>query len=149
MPSYPCTPGFHRPPSRNSGSTPLRLTYNFNILQGVAGTIQILAGSFGLYRVSQRQLRRFGYASYSLTDVPYILMSIINVMATFCEPQYPSMFIVTYRGMPLTGTIPQESQDGSASVNTQTSTSAAPASFPLEAHVVGSVGLGVWGICHN
>lgn len=127
-------------PSRNSGSTPPRLTYNYNILQGVAGIIQILAGSFGLYRVSQRQLHRFGYASYSLTVVPYIIMSIINVMATFCEPQYPSMFIVIYRGMPLTHTIPQESQDGSAPANTQTSTSTAPALFPLEEHVVGSVG---------
>lgn len=86
-------------PLRNSGSTPVQLTYNYNIVKAFAAITQGIYGSFELYQASQRQLPKFGYAAYSLTVIPYILMSFLNLLAAVCEPQYPSMFLVLYRGV--------------------------------------------------
>lgn len=136
-------------PPKDSGGMPFRPAYNYSILKGVAGIIQILSGSFGLYRVSQRQLSKFGYASYSFTVVPYVLMSLINLVATLCEPQYPSMFLVMYPGfeppppvddiLPIPAVRPQSS-DVIAIVKSEPSAGPATASDPLEAQVIGAVG---------
>lgn len=146
-------------PPRNSGSTPLRLTYNYSILKGVAGIIQVVNGSLGLYRASQRQFSKFGYASYSLTVIPYILMSFLNLLATISEPQYPSMFLVIYRGVEQQSQVPidisatapttgLQSTDGTAperseitpSVSSHQSADPAKAADELEAHIIGAVG---------
>lgn len=89
---------FRVSPLRGAGSTPLRLSSNYNILKAVAGIIQIVYGSLELYKAFQLRLTKFGYASYSLTIIPYMLMSLINLLATLCEPQYPTMFLVLYGG---------------------------------------------------
>lgn len=47
----------------------------------------------GLYHASERHFARFGYAEYSLTFIPYILMSLINLLWSLCEPQNPSMYL--------------------------------------------------------
>lgn len=82
----------------DSGSTPLMLSCNYSILQAVAAILQIIYGSLELYDASKRQIPKFGYAAYSLTVIPYVVMSLTNLLATLCEPQYPSLFLVLYRG---------------------------------------------------
>lgn len=86
-------------PFRDSGSTPVHLTYNYNIFKAFAAVTQGIYGSFELYQASERQLPKFGYAAYSLTVIPYVLMSFLNLLAAICEPQYPSMYLVLYRGV--------------------------------------------------
>lgn len=86
-------------PLRNSQSTPVRLSYNYNILKAVSALIQVVYGSFEIYQASKRQLPKFGYAAYSLAVIPYAYMSFLNLLAAVCEPQYPSMFLVLYRGV--------------------------------------------------
>lgn len=145
-------------PPRNSGPTPFLLASNYSILKGVAGIVQILAGSFGLYHVSQRQLPKLGYASYSLTVVPYILMSFVNLLASMCEPQYPSMFLVIYRGLepqspasvaiksPVSAVrlesriVSNGPADDIAAAASELSHGPAAASDPLQAQVFGAVG---------
>lgn len=85
-------------PLAESGSTPLMLSCNYSILQAVAAILQIVYGSLELYEASKRQIPRFGYAAYSLTVIPYVIMSLTNLLATLCEPQYPALFLVLYRG---------------------------------------------------
>lgn len=85
-------------PAVKSGSSDIRLSCNYSILKPVASIIQIIYGSFELYEARNQQLARFGYAAYSLSLIPYILMSLINLLANLCEPQYPSMFLVNYGG---------------------------------------------------
>lgn len=97
-------------PLRNSGSTPVQLTYNYNIFKAFAAVTQAMYGSFELYQASERQLPKFGYAAYSLSVIPYVLMSLLNLLAAVCEPQYPSMFLVLYRGV---GDQPQTPEDSS------------------------------------
>lgn len=74
------------------------LSCNYSILQAVAAILQIIYGSLELYDASKRQIPKFGYAAYSLTVIPYVVMSLTNLLATLCEPQYPSLFLVLYRG---------------------------------------------------
>lgn len=75
------------------------LSCNFSILQAVAAILQIVYSSLELYEASARQIPKYGYASYSLTVLPYVIMSLTNLLATICEPQYPTMFLVIYRGL--------------------------------------------------
>lgn len=58
-------------------------------------------GTSELYQSSLRQLPRFGYAAYSLTVIPYMIMSLVNLVATACEPQYSTMFLLRYTDAPL------------------------------------------------
>lgn len=85
----------------------VEISSNYSILKAVAATAQIVYSSLELYHARGRQIARFGYAAYSLTVIPYILMSLLNLLATICEPQYPTMFLVLYRGE----TIPTEGQE--------------------------------------
>lgn len=77
---------------------PVTLSCNYSVLAAVAAIVQVLSGTMELYRASERQIPRFGYAAYSLTVVPYVLMSVFNLVGAMCQPQYPTMFLVEYRG---------------------------------------------------
>lgn len=82
----------------NAGFTPLVLSCNYSMPKAIVAIIQVIYGTSDLYQSSVRQLPRFGYAAYSLTVIPYVMMSIVNLVATLCEPQYPAMFLVRYGG---------------------------------------------------
>ena len=56
----------------------------------------MLYGSWELYLARGRQFDRYGYAASSLTVVPYIAMSILNLLAAIVEPQYPCVFLVKH-----------------------------------------------------
>jgi hypothetical protein len=62
---------------------------------GVA-IFQVLYGSWELYIARGRQFERYGYTAFSLTLVPYITMSLLNLLATIFEPQYPCVFLVQH-----------------------------------------------------
>lgn len=83
-----------------SDQTEFKLSCNYNMLKTIAAMFQIIYGSFQLYAARERQIVKFGYAAYAFTVVPYILMSFINSIATICEAQYPSVFIVSCLGIP-------------------------------------------------
>lgn len=73
-------------PLVQSRSSKTNLSCNYSILKTIAAIIQIIYGSFELYQSRGRQIARFGYAAYSLTVIPYIIMSLMNLLATFAEP---------------------------------------------------------------
>lgn len=74
-----------------------KLSCNYNIPKAIVAIIQIGNGGYELYKGSGGQIQRFGYAAYSLTVIPYILLSFVNLLATLCQPQYPAMFLVEYK----------------------------------------------------
>ncbi|KAF8241871.1 hypothetical protein K440DRAFT_665110 [Wilcoxina mikolae CBS 423.85] len=57
-------------------------------------SFQIVFGAKGLYDARGHQIERYGYAAYSFTVVPYLLMSLLNLIALLCEPQYPALYLV-------------------------------------------------------
>lgn len=79
-------------------AVPLQLSCNYKFLTASAGIVQVLSGSMAIYHASERQIPYFGYAAYSLTVVPYVIMSLVNLVGSMCQPQYPAMFLVRYCG---------------------------------------------------
>ncbi|KAF8426956.1 hypothetical protein EV426DRAFT_590952 [Tirmania nivea] len=72
----------------------IKLSSNYNIPKAVAAVLQILYASFELYATGERQIKQWGYAAYSFTVIPYICMSLINLLASVFEPQYSTMYLV-------------------------------------------------------
>lgn len=88
-----CTLGFHGH-SITLGS-PRRLRPRIQLQRDQDHPIaQILYGTFQLYQSSGPQIHKAGYAAYQLTVIPYILMSLINLLASLCEPEFPAIFLV-------------------------------------------------------
>jgi hypothetical protein len=76
----------------------LNLCYNYPIIKVIAAILQTLYGSYEVFRVGESQFERYGFAAYSLTIIPYIIMSLVNLMAALIEPEYPTMYLVYYGG---------------------------------------------------
>lgn len=72
----------------------LDLAYNYNIVGILAAIAQIAYASFQLAESSGPQIEKFGYAAYQLTVIPYTIMSVLNLLASLCEPEFPAMFLV-------------------------------------------------------
>lgn len=75
-----------------------KISCDYNIMKIFAAILQILSGVFQIYQAQESQLEKYGYAAYALTVVPYVLMSLVNLLACVCIPQYPMMYIVHYGG---------------------------------------------------
>lgn len=83
--SLPCDP---------ENSTTLEISCNDSILKALVAMCQLLYAAWELYDARGRQMDTFGYAAYSLTTIPYALMSFVNLWATFLAPQYSCLFLV-------------------------------------------------------
>lgn len=70
------------------------IAYNYSFLKILAAIAQILYACYQLYATSQLQIVKFGYAAYELTIIPYAIMSLINLLAALCQPEFPTMFLV-------------------------------------------------------
>jgi hypothetical protein len=79
------------------GITDIDISCNYSVIKPLAGIAQIIYGSFELYQARGDQISRFGYAAYSLTIMPYILMSFLNLAAALCQPEYPYLYMVNHR----------------------------------------------------
>lgn len=103
----------------------LELPCNYSVLKVLAGIVQIISGSVTLYLSSRgEQLATLGGGAFTLTVIPYVLMSLMNSLASLSCPEYPTMFLVESeimdearrRGGFITGTVgcvkDLESDDG-------------------------------------
>ena len=72
------------------------LSNSYGVLKACVAIFQVFYGSWELYYARGSQLERYGYAAPSLTVVPYIAMSILNLLAAIVEPQYPCVFLVKH-----------------------------------------------------
>ena len=83
-------------PTGGIGNTTLSCAHGV-VKAGVA-IFQVLYGSWELYIARGRQFEKYGYSAFSLTLVPYIGMSLLNLLAAILEPQYPCVFLVQHGG---------------------------------------------------
>lgn len=88
------------PQSRTDGSK-IHIAYNYNSAKMFAAIAQILYACYQLSETSQPQIVKFGYAAYQLTIIPYAIMSLINLIAALCQPEFPTMLLV-HQGPPVT-----------------------------------------------
>ncbi|KAH0538893.1 hypothetical protein FGG08_004549 [Glutinoglossum americanum] len=66
----------------------------YSIATPIIAIFQVLYASYTLYHSRGDQLRRYGYAAFSLTVVQYLVMSIVNLAGCLCTPNYPCLYVI-------------------------------------------------------
>lgn len=72
----------------------MELCTSYNMPKAILAVLQTFLASITLYRSRGDQISLYGYASFGLTIIPYIIMSIMNFCAGIILPEYPTVFIV-------------------------------------------------------
>ncbi|RYP64374.1 hypothetical protein DL771_008768 [Monosporascus sp. 5C6A] len=53
-----------------------------------------VAGGITIYRARGDQISRYGYGAFGLSVVPYVFMSLVNIIASLFSPEFPTMYLV-------------------------------------------------------
>lgn len=56
--------------------------------------IQTISGGYSLYKARGAQIERYGFAAYGLTVLPYMMVSIINLIGSLLTSEYETMYLV-------------------------------------------------------
>lgn len=70
------------------------LAQSSSIPQIILAILQIIYASYTLARNTGDEIERYGYASFTLTVIPYIIMSFINLLGNLATPTYPCVYLV-------------------------------------------------------
>lgn len=71
-----------------------QLANTHNIPKSIASIIQLFYAAATLYRARAKQFETYGYASYSLTVIPYMLMTLLNLISHILTPDFPAVYLV-------------------------------------------------------
>jgi hypothetical protein len=77
-----------------TGGSP-SISSNYNWLQALVGLFQVGSAALTLYNSRGDQIQRYGYAAFGLTVVPYLVMSIVNLVAQIASADYPNVYMVS------------------------------------------------------
>ncbi|KAF8247019.1 hypothetical protein K440DRAFT_644208 [Wilcoxina mikolae CBS 423.85] len=78
---------------------PVILSKTKNELKSIAAIGQLIAAIYVLWKARGKQLDTFGYAAYSLTVIPYALLSLLNFLVSLAVPEYPMLYVVRNNAM--------------------------------------------------
>ncbi|KAL9070783.1 MAG: hypothetical protein Q9157_005696 [Trypethelium eluteriae] len=70
------------------------MSAGYSILKAVASLIQVIAAFTTLLSHRPDLIRRWGYASYHLTVIPYLVMTLVNLICNMITPDYPCLYMV-------------------------------------------------------
>ena len=90
VPLRPVTP----PRTPDQLPSPFRLSSEYNVTKVLFSLVQAVAGSITIYRARGDQIARYGYSAFGLSVVPYVFMSVANIVASFLTRDYPTMYLV-------------------------------------------------------
>jgi hypothetical protein len=107
------------------------ISSSHNVPQVAVALVQVVYAGITLYRTRGDQLNRYGYAAFGLTVLPYIIMSIVNLLGNLATPTYPTLYAVDSYELqgyhinsisrlrkssfiPVVGRILQDSEDGNS-----------------------------------
>ncbi|KAK3357985.1 hypothetical protein B0T25DRAFT_175171 [Lasiosphaeria hispida] len=95
----PITPSLSRWWTLSRKSTDLNLLEmplgaDYSLFQPIAAVVQAISAAITLYRTRGDQLDRYGFTSFGLTVVPYLVMSVVNFFAHFAVPKYSALYVV-------------------------------------------------------
>lgn len=77
-----------------TGASSNRLASSYNVPKLVVSLVQAVWATVTLYRARGDQIEQFGYAAFGLTVAPYAFMSVMNVIGSLLNPDYPAIFLV-------------------------------------------------------
>jgi hypothetical protein len=75
--------------------TKLQIPQNSSLLTALIAICQISYAAYELLRVTGDHFERFGYSAFSLTVVPYLVMSFVNLVGNLATPVYPSIHMIS------------------------------------------------------
>ena len=70
------------------------MSAGYSILKTVASLIQAIAAFTTLLSHRPDLVKRWGYASYHLTVIPYLVMTFVNLICNLVTPDYPCLYMV-------------------------------------------------------
>jgi hypothetical protein len=73
---------------------PTCLSHDYSLIKVLLALGQLCFAIATLYRTRGDQIEKYGYAAFGLTVIQYALMSLINLLANVCCPQYPTVYMV-------------------------------------------------------
>jgi hypothetical protein len=90
--NYPQTRSMDTP--SHTTRTSVGISCSYSMPKAIIAVVQTIYAAFTLYRTQGNQVQVYGYAAFGFTVTPYILMSIVNLVAQVVTPDYPSLFLV-------------------------------------------------------
>jgi hypothetical protein len=76
------------------GFSPDSINSSYSFTQGLIAAIQTIYAFITLYLSRGDQLQHYGYAAFGLTVIPYLLMSVVNLLSTILTPDYDEVYLV-------------------------------------------------------
>jgi len=81
-------------PSVPSDHEEIILSSSYSLVKSVVAIGQVLFASATLFRSRGVQLEKYGFAAFSLTIIPYIVMSGVNLLGNVLTPDYSTLYLV-------------------------------------------------------
>jgi len=75
------------------------ISSSYNAPKIIIALVQTVSACVTLYQTRGDQIRRYGYAAYGLTVLPYAMMSVVNLIGSLVMPDYPTLYLVRSRTM--------------------------------------------------
>ncbi|CCD47342.1 hypothetical protein BofuT4_P005010.1 [Botrytis cinerea T4] len=70
------------------------ISASYSILKAVASLIQVVAAFTTLLSNRPDLISRWGYASYHLTVIPYLAMTLVNLISNMVSPDYSCLYMI-------------------------------------------------------
>ncbi|KAK3934875.1 hypothetical protein QBC46DRAFT_347178 [Diplogelasinospora grovesii] len=70
------------------------ISSNYNWVQTITAIFQLGNGAVTQYRPRGDQIERYGYATFGLTVIPYLVMTVVNLLAQIASTDYPNVYMV-------------------------------------------------------
>ncbi|KAH8585885.1 hypothetical protein B0O99DRAFT_705576 [Bisporella sp. PMI_857] len=70
------------------------ISSSYNLVKALVSIVQVFFASATIYKTRGDQIKRYGYAAFGLTVLPYIIMSIVNLVGNLLTPDFPTMYLV-------------------------------------------------------
>jgi hypothetical protein len=72
----------------------VEISSNYSVSKAGVAIAQTVNAGFTLYKSKGDQLTHYGYAAFGLTVIPYIIMSVLNLLAQAVTPDFPTFYLV-------------------------------------------------------
>ncbi|KAL8949949.1 MAG: hypothetical protein Q9222_003981 [Ikaeria aurantiellina] len=72
----------------------IKLASTHDVPRILFSIIQTVSGAYSLYKARGSQIDRYGYAAFGLTVLPYMMVSIINLIGSLLTNEYETLYLV-------------------------------------------------------
>ena len=72
----------------------IQLSSNLNTPKALIAIFQFFYASMTLYKTKGDQIERYGFAAFGLTIIPYLIMTLVNLIGNVITPEYPKVYLV-------------------------------------------------------